>query len=652
MASFKEQMRGFPVWQIVVISIMRFLEPLAFTSLFPYVYFMIRDFHIAKDEAQISKYAGYLSASFAFTQFLFSIQWGTLSDKIGRKKVLLMGLFGTSVSLITFGFSPNYYVALFARSFMGAVNGNIAVLRTSIGEMVTERNHQAIAFSTLPLLWNVGSVIGPLIGGSKYLTRPKNTNDGSDVSIADLETAYDDFLNKYPYALSNIVVSLFLWLGIVCGWLFLEETHHRIKYKRDIGLDVGDWILNRLGFQTPARPWNKSRFQTQKKSITGLNNVNSGVNTPASASHARTPGGVLGTVTPTGVGASNTNTEFRQQGATETSELLQGISSNEEDIDSGDDDSTDSRGPDQPRALYSAVDDAIDDDEGSIKSCDSGESVGILSRRMSNAFIRRYSSKSTMRPQLTATISRISGISLTQEETNLEDTDYSEVFTPPVIQTIIANFLLAFHNVIYNEFLPVFLAAQLMPDKLQFPFKISGGFGFDSDFIGTLISTTGICGVMVVIFIFPYLDRNFKAINNYRVAQFLFPVIYFILPFYIFTLTEYNPKFDPNLTRILLYINAGFYQLASATAFPQIVLLVHRAAPPKHRAFINGTSLSLNALARFIAPLIWGILMSYFDQTNHGGFTWFVLAFITIGCLIQSFTMEEYDEDAKVQSEV
>ena len=79
MSTFREQMKGFPTWQIFVISIMRFLEPLAFTSLFPYVYFMIRDFHIAEDETGISKYAGYLSASFAFSQFLFGIKLFYLS---------------------------------------------------------------------------------------------------------------------------------------------------------------------------------------------------------------------------------------------------------------------------------------------------------------------------------------------------------------------------------------------------------------------------------------------------------------------------------------------------------------------------------------------------------------------------------------------
>lgn len=139
MPSFREQMKGFPLWQMTVICIIRFSEPIAFTSLFPYVYFMIRDFHIVDDPAKISKYTGYMGASFAFAQFLCCIHWGRLSDRIGRKPVLLLGLLGTATSLLIFGFSTNFYMAITARTLMGALNGNIAVLQTMVGEVVKER---------------------------------------------------------------------------------------------------------------------------------------------------------------------------------------------------------------------------------------------------------------------------------------------------------------------------------------------------------------------------------------------------------------------------------------------------------------------------------------------------------------------------------
>ena len=99
---------------------------------------MIRDFNIAPHSTDIAKYSGYLSASFAFCQF--SVVYNGEKHPINMvAKILLMGLLGTAVSMIIFGFSPNFWVAVFARSLMGCLNGNIAVLRTAIGEIATHK---------------------------------------------------------------------------------------------------------------------------------------------------------------------------------------------------------------------------------------------------------------------------------------------------------------------------------------------------------------------------------------------------------------------------------------------------------------------------------------------------------------------------------
>lgn len=580
-------MQGFPVWQLGVICVMRFSEPLAFTSLFPYVYFMIRDFGIAESEAQISKYAGYLSSSFALTQFICTIQWGRVSDKIGRKYVLMTGLMGTSLMMLLFGFSTNYYMALFARSAMGCLNGNIAVLRTAIGEMVTKRSQQAIAFSSLPLLWNVGSVVGPLVGGSSFFTRPKHSSKYDELSSLSFGEWHDKFLDKYPYALSNIFVAVFLWIGLITGFLFLEETHPAYKNRRDIGLEIGDGIRRFLGFKTPPRPW-----------------------------------------------------QIKPDVEQESSPLLDGTSVNDE---GSSDSEFDHSLP--PQQLYSATNESeVVDDNSSINS----EEYVALSRRTSNAVIRRYSSKSTIRPVLSRTISGISGI---RDDGGTEGTSLSDIFTPGVVQTMTSSFILAFHSIVYSEFLPIFLAKKLMVDKLEFPFRIAGGFGFDSDFIGTMMSTTGMSGIFTILVVFPILDRRFRPTSTYKVASFVFPIIHIMVPFYIFTLHEYNSRFSPGFTKKLLYGNAICYQMANALSFPQLVLLVHRAAVPKHRAFTNGAALSLNSLARFVAPLVWGGLMTFFDQKERGGFPWYILAIISFSSVVQALFMKDYDNDLKSGSE-
>jgi len=92
-------------------------------SIFPYIYFMIKDFGIAKNEQQIAVYAGLVTSAFAFAEFSTGVVWGRLSDKIGRKPVLLTGLAGTALSMLIFGFAPNLPVAMLARALGGLLNG-------------------------------------------------------------------------------------------------------------------------------------------------------------------------------------------------------------------------------------------------------------------------------------------------------------------------------------------------------------------------------------------------------------------------------------------------------------------------------------------------------------------------------------------------
>lgn len=90
-------------------------------SIFPYIYYMVESFDIPENE--ISFYAGMVTSAFTFAEFSSGMLWGRLSDKIGRKPVLLTGLAGTALSVLVFGFAPNIWVALIARALGGLLNG-------------------------------------------------------------------------------------------------------------------------------------------------------------------------------------------------------------------------------------------------------------------------------------------------------------------------------------------------------------------------------------------------------------------------------------------------------------------------------------------------------------------------------------------------
>lgn len=106
-----------------LVALCRISEPIAFMSIFPYIYHMVASFGVAQSKAEISVYAGMVTSAFAFAECVSSVFWGRLSDRVGRKKVLLGGLFGTGVSMLLFGFARSLPLALIARALGGLLNG-------------------------------------------------------------------------------------------------------------------------------------------------------------------------------------------------------------------------------------------------------------------------------------------------------------------------------------------------------------------------------------------------------------------------------------------------------------------------------------------------------------------------------------------------
>lgn len=93
-------------------------------------------------DANASFYAGLLVSAYAFGEVLTAVVWGSISDRIGRKPIVLLGLCGVALSCVMFGMATNYWMALAARLIGGALNGNVAVMQTMLAEMVKKPEHE------------------------------------------------------------------------------------------------------------------------------------------------------------------------------------------------------------------------------------------------------------------------------------------------------------------------------------------------------------------------------------------------------------------------------------------------------------------------------------------------------------------------------
>ena len=83
------------------------------------------------------------------------MHWGRLSDTIGRRPVMITGLLGLTLSMLSFGISKSFVGIIVSRALAGALNGNTGVLKTIIVE-ITDESNVARAYSYMPIVWFVG----------------------------------------------------------------------------------------------------------------------------------------------------------------------------------------------------------------------------------------------------------------------------------------------------------------------------------------------------------------------------------------------------------------------------------------------------------------------------------------------------------------
>ncbi|KAF5372973.1 hypothetical protein D9758_001666 [Tetrapyrgos nigripes] len=207
-----EQPTPLPITRLVTVLLIRLAEPIAFCQIFPYINEFIAYLNVTDDPSQIGFYSGLVESTFALTQLFSLYTCARISDSIGRKPVIMAGTLGVGLSTVFFGLSTSLPSLLLSRAFSGLCAGSAAVVHAVLGE-ITDETNQAKVFPMYGLVWPLGSIVGPLIGGS--LSQP-----AQKWPALFKDTIFDDHPYFLPCAIAG-VVSLY---GLVLAWLCLEET--------------------------------------------------------------------------------------------------------------------------------------------------------------------------------------------------------------------------------------------------------------------------------------------------------------------------------------------------------------------------------------------------------------------------------------------
>ncbi|KAE9402492.1 member of major facilitator superfamily multidrug-resistance, DHA1 sub-family [Gymnopus androsaceus JB14] len=214
----KPQRTPLPWFQFTLVLFLQLSEPLTSQVIYPFLPQLIRDIGITGgDETKVGYYVGLLQSLFFLTQALTVLHWSRISDRVGRKPVVLIGLFGLSMSMYCFGLSRTFWGLVLSRSLSGALNGNIGVIKSIMADM-TDATNISQAYAYFPIAWSTGGVLGVsynrLIGGGLANPTRQYPHLFGD----------NEFLKKYPYFLPCAVpatVSAIAWL---VTFMFLKET--------------------------------------------------------------------------------------------------------------------------------------------------------------------------------------------------------------------------------------------------------------------------------------------------------------------------------------------------------------------------------------------------------------------------------------------
>ena len=108
---------------------------------------------------------GLLSTSYSLMQFLFTPIWGRLSDRFGRRPLILLSLFGSCVGFLVFGLGRSLPVLFIARMIAGVAGAIIPTTNAYIADVTTPEN-RAKGMGLVGAAFGLGFVLGPAIGGA------------------------------------------------------------------------------------------------------------------------------------------------------------------------------------------------------------------------------------------------------------------------------------------------------------------------------------------------------------------------------------------------------------------------------------------------------------------------------------------------------
>ncbi|KAF7358943.1 Efflux pump azaL [Mycena sanguinolenta] len=204
-----------PKLQLAIIMFVQICEPTAGQSIYPYINQLISELDITGgDPRKVGYYAG-LESLFYITEAATVLQWSRASDWVGRKPILLIGLFGTTLSMLCFGLSRTFWMLV---SLSDGIVERKCIMKSVLADL-TDRSNRAQAVAFVPIVWDLGSALGMFLGGQ--LSQPQRRFP---------KLFPGKFWGEYQYFLPALAsASLVFFSALIVLFLFKETAPGKIR---------------------------------------------------------------------------------------------------------------------------------------------------------------------------------------------------------------------------------------------------------------------------------------------------------------------------------------------------------------------------------------------------------------------------------------
>ncbi len=185
---------------LAIIALIALVNMLGYGIIIPILYSYSKKFGLTDFQN------GLLFATFSICQFIATPIIGRLSDKYGRRPLLLISIVGTAISFFVMAFAPNFLFLFIARALDGLTAGNIPVAFAVISDS-TKPEERGKAFGMISAAFNFGFIFGPAIAALTV---------GMGTAI--------------PFVIAGMVTLL----AVVITWMYLPETNkHMGEVKKE-----------------------------------------------------------------------------------------------------------------------------------------------------------------------------------------------------------------------------------------------------------------------------------------------------------------------------------------------------------------------------------------------------------------------------------